>query len=146
MKDAQTIIAKWARNAGSSAALQNYKEGVASVTEAPTHAAAKKLDKYLSSVQDAVNSGRMRDALMSTTLADYQEMAQQKAGNYTSGVKLGQQKFARFVTQFQPLQAQVTAAVNAMPDLTLEDRIAKSAEQARRTAALKGRWRGRFSG
>ena len=146
MKDANQAVSKWARNAGSSSALQNYKEGVASVTEAPTHAAARKLDKYAASVQEAVTSGRMRDALLATSLADYQEMAQQKAGNYTTGVKLGQGKYQKFAQAFFPLQEQVTKAVNAMPDTTLEDRIAKSGEQARRTAALKGRWRGRFNG
>jgi hypothetical protein len=144
MKDAASILRKWVTNAGSGASATNWKEGVSRVVVSPTHKAAQKLDKYLSSVNEAVSSGRMRESLMSVDTPQWQDACQRKAANFTTGIKAGEAKMQRFLTNFLPMQQQVTDRVNQMPDGTLEERIAKSAEQARQTASLKGKWRGRF--
>lgn len=144
MKDAATILRKWTANASAPTASTSWKEGVSRVTVSPTHKAAQKLDKYLASVSDAVSSGRMRDALMSVDTPQWQDACQRKAANYTTGIKAGEAKMQRFLTNFLPMQQQITDRVNQMPDGTLEERIAKAGEQARQTAAIKGKWRGRF--
>lgn len=142
--DVQAQIAKYQRNATAPTALASYKDGIAGVKGSPTAKAAQKLDKFLASVTDAVQSGRMAAALLSVDEASWKDMTQQKAGNYQTGIKLGMPKYTKFATSFAPMQQQVTDRVNSMPDNTLEERIAKSAEQARGTAALKGKWRSRF--
>lgn len=144
MKDAASILRKWSANASSPSAAANWKEGVSRVTVSPCHKAAGKLDKYLASTQEAVSSGRMRESLMSVDTPQWQDACQRKASNFSTGIKAGEQKMQRFLTNFLPMQQQVTDRVNQMADGTLEERIAKSAEQARQTAALKGKWRGRF--
>lgn len=144
MKDAAAIVRKWVANSSTPQAATNWKEGVSRVQVSPTHKAAAKLDKYLTSVQEAVSSGRMRDALMSVDTPQWQDACQRKSGNFTTGIKAGESKMQRFVTAFQPILQGATDRVNAMPDGTLEERIAKSAEIQRLLAAQKGKWRGRF--
>ena len=138
MIDAATLVNKWAERTGSQSAINAYKDGVSRVTEAPTVKAAAKLDKYMAGVQAAYDSGKTRDSLLNSPLELYRNNALNVgAARIATGVKKGQQKMTAFAQAFVPFLQSAQAANAQMPDTTLEDRIAKSADMQRRLAQFK---------
>lgn len=129
---------KWRENTASPSAITAYKNGISAVTENPMAKAAAKADKYLAGIQEAVQSGKYRESLLAVPEAVWKQNAiDVGASRIASGVKKGASKMESHLTNFLPFLANVQQAVNAMPDTSLEDRIAKSAEMQRRTAAYK---------
>lgn len=138
MIDAAQLVSKWAERTGSQSSINAYKEGVQRVTEAPTVKAAAKLDKYLAGIQAALDSGKTRDALMNSPLELYRNNAVNVgAGRIASGVKKGTPKMQSFAQAFVPFLQSAQAANAQLPDTTLEDRIAKSADMQRRLSQFK---------
>lgn len=138
MIDAASLVAKWAERTGSASAIQAYRDGVGRVTESPTVKAAAKLDKYLQGINDALESGKTRDALLNSPLQLYRDNAINiGAGRIASGVKKGTPKMQSFAQAFVPFLQAAQSANSSMPDTTLEDRIAKSADMQRRLAQFK---------
>jgi Zn-dependent M32 family carboxypeptidase len=108
-------LAKWKRNA--SAAVDDYKTGVASVTTAPTHQAAAAVDKYARGVQDAVSSGRFVNNLMAVSLSDWQTAATQKGSrNYANGIANLSPKAQKAMADQQVAAAQISAEIQSMPN------------------------------
>lgn len=138
MLDAAAMVNKWAERTGSQSAINAYKDGVSRVTEAPTVKAAAKLDKYMAGIQAALDSGKTRDALLNSPLELYRTNAVNVgAGRIASGVKKGTPKMQAFAQAFVPFLQSAQAANASMPDTTLEDRIAKSADMQRRLSQFK---------
>jgi hypothetical protein len=138
MLDATSMTAKWAERTGSASAIQAYKDGVNRVTESPAAKAAAKLDKYLAGIQAALDSGKTRTALESSPLELYRNNAINiGAGRISSGVKKGTPKMMAFAAAFVPFLQSAQQANAALPDTTLDDRIAKSADMQRRLSQFK---------
>lgn len=138
MIDAATLVSKWAERTGSQSSINAYKDGINRVTEAPTVKAAAKLDKYMAGIQAALDSGKTRDALLNSPLDLYKNNAiNVGAGRIASGVKKGTPKMQSFAAAYVPFLTGAVQGNAQMPDTTLEDRIAKSADMQRRLAQFK---------
>ena len=132
----QDVAKKWADRTKNSG--QAYKDGVNSVTDSPMEKAAAKADKYRQAVIEAVDNGDYQRGLRSVSLADWKaQTAELGARRLVDGAAAAQGKMANFLGEFLPFQESVAAQVNAMPDNTLEERIAKSAENARKLAQFR---------
>lgn len=138
MIDAASLVNKWAERTGSQSSINAYKDGISRVTESPTVKAAAKLDKYMAGIQAALDSGKTRDSLMNSPLELWRTNATQiGAGRIASGVKKGTPKMQSFAQAFVPFLDAARQANAQMPDTTLEDRIAKSADMQRRLSQFK---------
>ncbi len=132
----QDVAAKWAARA--SAAQGDYQAGVQAVSQSPGAAAAAKADKWLQNVQQAKDKFKSR--VGATSLSDWQTATVQKgAPRYGTGVQAAQGKMAAFAAEFGPHLDAVTQRVKAMPDTTLEQRLARMVEQARGTSQFRRR-------
>lgn len=134
--DAAAVTAKQIRRA--QAATQDYQAGVSGVTESPTAAAAKKKDKLKAGFNAAVDSGKWEAGLASVSLDDWKAMTLKKGGErYATGVADSQQKTQDFHEQFSAFLAQHMSTIDAMPDTTQEQRLAKMMANARGIANFK---------
>lgn len=118
----QDATNKWRTNFA--AAGPAYELGVSSVTTAPNARAALSLPKYLASI----NSKRTQDKFVANnnkvTLSAWQEAAKTFGSrNLSSGADKGAGKMTAFATKFYPFLSQGLAKINAMPNITLQDRI-----------------------
>ena len=114
------------------AAAPDYVAGVSAVTEAPNTKAAAKKDKYAANVAAAVANGTYEQANLAVGLAGWQGPAKEKGGaRYAPGVAAAKPKLLAFQTAYQPVRQAVAAKVNAMPDDTFEQRLAKADANAR---------------
>lgn len=128
------IAAKWQRNL--SAAGPDITNGVNNVTVAPGTLAARNVDAWFANVTAAKDKWARRVA--SVTLDDW------KNSMLTVGVQRVQQgaqaksgKVAAFASEFLPFLDRVTATTKSMPNVTLEDRIARMNNQVRGVATFK---------
>lgn len=118
------------------AATTEMQQGVARVDKAPGQLAAAKFDKWLAGVQAgaqkwrrnvaAVGLDQWKSAMTNIGIPRVGQGAQQKAGKYQA-----------FAADFYPFLQQKMATVNAMPDTTLDQRIAKAGAMARALSEYK---------
>jgi hypothetical protein len=137
-KDAGAVTAKWLR--GTTNAGESYKAGIQAVTEAPTQAAARRLDLYRQRTAEAVDSGRMAAALQSVSLESWKSAAiNTGAGRLASGAQKGQARYASFAQKFAPVWSQISQQVQSMPKGTREAAAARvmAAADAMKAAAGK---------
>lgn len=105
---ASSAAERWV--SGLSGATQKITEGVQNVTSSPTEAAAASLDRYLSSVTAAVQSGRMADRLRAVSLESWKNSFVTKGiPRIASGARASQGKFETFMRSFLPYIAQSVA-------------------------------------
>lgn len=136
MATPQQIAAKWKRS--SIAAKSSMLEGINNVTESPTAAAARKVDKYAAGCQKAVEDGTFVAGCKSVTLPMWQESMRNKGiPNHERGVTLAENKVADFQTQFQPFVTAAAQTVNNMPDSTESDREEKMLAMIRKLRTFK---------
>lgn len=131
--DAGTVAAKWA--ARTQAAAQDYQAGVQNTDKDPTALAIAGGQRYIQRVTDAFNSGKWANGLRRTGKAGWQAATLAKVGNFSTGVAAAEGKVA---TAFGPLlayEAQVQGRINAMPNVTLQDRINRATEWIRQMSA-----------
>lgn len=138
MLSPQQVAQKWANN--TSTATQAFKDGVNSVQTAPTAAAAQAQDRYLSGVQQAVASGKWAAKLNAVTLDSWkQSMLMKGAARISGGVTAAIPAMTAFMTNWLPLQAQMSAAVARMPRGNLADSIARAQYAIQFNAAFSKR-------
>lgn len=127
---------KWGRRL--KAAQPDIQRGVEAVTVAPTEQAANAQDKMLAKLTEAVTSGKWAKGLRRVTLQDWRDATIKKGiPRLAAGVDAGAPKMEAFMTEFLPHAERVSAEVAAMPDLTLEDSIARSNHAIRRLAEFQ---------
>lgn len=111
---------------------QKIATGVQAVTVAPTELAAKKKDKYIQGVQDAVASGKWERGLRSVSLSDWQQaMTTKGISRIPEGARSAQGKMERFMAAFFPVLERNLQQVKSMPDATFEDRMNRMVAMAR---------------
>lgn len=114
------------------AAIPEYKAGIDRVDEAPGVKAAAKADKMLVKLTEAVQSGKWAERVASVSLSDWKAAAKEKgATRINAGVAGSASKVRAFASQLLPELARIKSEVDAMPDLTLEDSIARMTHQVR---------------
>lgn len=113
-KTPQSIAAKWAQRLGG--AGQAYKDGIQSVTIAPSQLAIAQQDRARQGFVDAIDSGRWARKLGMVTLSDWQRKAVDVgAGRLTSGATAALPKVQAFMAEFYPVTQQVKQTVAGMP-------------------------------
>lgn len=121
---AQEFAEKWQRRL--SAAAPDIQKGINRVDVSPTEKAAAKQDKMLANVTAAVQSGKWANGLRRVSISDWKNAAINKGiPRLTQGVQGAAPKVSSFASQLLPFQDSLQGQVKAMPDLTLEDSIAR---------------------
>ena len=133
MPTAAAAAAKWKRN--TAGAVEDYKAGVDSVTEAPGEAAAAAADRYAAGVADAVESGRFAARSRGVSLAEWKGAAKEKgAQRLASGAAAAEQKTARAMERnFTNIE---TARSELPPRGSIEENLNRANQFARRLREL----------
>ncbi len=132
----QQFAEKWQRRLQSAA--PDITNGINRVTDAPTELAAAKKAKMLQNVTDAINNGKWEAGLHRVTLADWKSAAINKGvPRIAQGAAGAAPKVTNFASQLLPYQDNLVNQVKSMPDLTLEDSIARMTTMVRGMAAFK---------
>lgn len=122
---AQQAADKWRRRAG--AAGEDYRLGIDSVTVSPGEQAADNLQKMHDNWLASYNSGKIERGLRGFTLQTWKE----RAGgvgvtHYTSGVQAAEGKTRSAFESLWPHIQDGQNQVAGMPDLNLDQNIARS--------------------
>jgi len=121
-KTAAQVAAKWAQRA--QGATQALQDGINNVSVAPGTAAAAKQDKMLANLTAAITSGKWAEKVSAVTLQQWKDaMLTKGVQRYGQGVSAAQPKMQNFMAKLLPYQANISAQVASMPDLTLQDNI-----------------------
>lgn len=119
-------------------AATDYVAGVRAVKESPTSKAKRKKDKYRNGVLAALDSGKWEAGLDSVSLQEWQEAAAKKGGDrYAAGVEAAAGKIQQFHAEFAAFMSSHQPRIDAMPDSTPEQRIAKMVENAKGMAKFQ---------
>lgn len=126
----------WQQGFSSSGA--KYQRGVQNVKTAPNTKAAAALPRWIASV----NSKAVQDKFVSknnavTLQAWQQATTQYGVQNLSRGATKGQPKYAAFASQFYPYLSTGLAQINAMPNVTLQDRIQRAVAMMTYNASFK---------
>jgi hypothetical protein len=132
----QEAAQKWAQR--TTAAVPEYTTGIGRVTESPTEKAAAAADKMLAKIMESIQSGRWAAGLRKVSLTDWKDAATTKgAPRIAAGVQGAISKQANYYTELWPFLTTLQAEIAAMPNLTLEDSIARAAHYMRQMNAFK---------
>lgn len=133
---AQEFAEKWARRLTASA--PDIQRGINRVDQSPTEKAASKKDKMLNNLTQSVQSGKWEAGLRRVTLADWKKAITEKGlPRISAGVQNASPKMADFAGQLLAYQDSVKSEIERMPDLTIEDSIARMAAWTRRMSQFK---------
>ena len=114
-------------------AVTDYVAGVKAVVDAPTAQAARNLDKAQMNYTEAVQSGRMAKRLNAVSKEDWIKATSEKGqARYAPGLTASKDKVTGFFNEFLPYADRVSAEVAGMPDLTIEDSVARASHAIRR--------------
>lgn len=130
MVDAAKAVAKYLQSMASPTTAQNYKDGIAKVTDSPMAKAASAQSQalYAQNTAAAVSSGRMAAALNAVPLQRWKENASNKgAARLASGAQAAQQKMQSHFQTWGPRYDQVSQAVAALPKGGVVNAQARSA-------------------
>lgn len=120
------------------AATEDIRAGIERVTEAPTAKAASKQQKMLQNLQEAVQSGKWASRLKAVSLEEWKAKTIAKGiGRISAGVDEARDKMINFGAQLLAYEADLKAKIDKMPDLTLEDSIARANEWIRGMAKFE---------
>jgi uncharacterized lipoprotein YddW (UPF0748 family) len=122
------------------AAIEDVRTGVQRVTESPTIKAAAHQDKMLAELTRAVQSGKWAQRLKAVTLEDWRaKMIDKGVPRIASGIDAARPKVVAFATELINYENTVLAEIDRMPELTIEDSIARATQWIRRMAAFTRR-------
>lgn len=130
-KSGSAVAEKWARRIAGS--TQDIIDGVNGVRENPAEKAIAKKQKLLTNFTAAVNDGRWERGLRRMSLDQWKTAMIQKGVNRVAqGADASKGKMAAFMNELLPYQESVRSEIDAMPDITLEDSIARMTAWTRR--------------
>lgn len=119
-------------------ASTDYKDGVLSVTESPMAKAKKKKEKFKTNLNAAIDNGKWEAGLDSVSVEEWRELTAGKgAERYGSGVAAAEPKTRAFHEELAAFMVGHKAKIDAMPDATAEQRLAKMTENARGMAKFQ---------
>lgn len=109
------------------AALEDMRKGIQAVTEAPGKAAAAKQDKMRANLIAAIDSGKWAARVSAVSLDDWKTaMLEKGVARVPAGIDAAKAKTEAFAEQLLAYEETLLTKLNSMPDLTLEDSIARS--------------------
>lgn len=107
--------------------VEDIRKGLEKVSVSPTELAAKRKDKMKARINEAIDSGKWENNLKKVTLDEWKTKAIEKGvSRIASGVDGAVKKMEDFANQLLAYQDSLKAKIKAMPDMTLEDRIARA--------------------
>jgi len=120
------------------AAVPDMQVGVERVTESPTLKAAAAADKMLHNLTKSVQDGKWQAGLKRVTLEEWkQKMINKGIGRVATGIDEAADKVEAFYGQLLPHIDKGLAALDKMPDVTLEDSINRMVANARHMSKFK---------
>lgn len=121
-----------------SAAVEDVRKGIDRVTVNPCELAAAKKEKMLANLTASVNDGRWEAGLRRVSLADWKDKAKNVgAGRIATGINAAKAKVIAFAEELLPHIDAGQAALKTLPDITLEDNIARMTSFIRHMANFK---------
>jgi len=106
--------------------IPDIEKGIQRVTEAPGKKAAAKADKMLAGITKSVKDGTWARRVSGVTLEDWKDKILTKGvPRIAGGIDAAAPKVEAFAAQLLPHIDKVNAEVQKMPDLTLNDSIAR---------------------
>jgi len=122
----------------SQAAVGDYKAGVMAVTESPTAAAAKAVERWKQGIEEAYQNNTFVDGCNAVSLGDWQSATAEKGGmNYASGVAKAAQTIADFHQQNAANQQSIDAGLRNMPRGSFEENMQRMIYQATQKKQFK---------
>jgi len=108
-------------------AVQDMIKGVDNVTVAPGQLAGKKEAKLIQNWNESVTSGRWKRGVEKVSLEEWKASMKDKgAQRVAAGIDAARGKVEAFYAELLPFQADLSAKVAGMPDLTIEDSIQRA--------------------
>lgn len=133
--DAETYAARW--GTGLKGSVERIREGVEAVTVSPGVSAAKSADKWHAAISKLATKDKWARRIGAMPLLDWQRAMIQKGVNRIAiGVDEAQPKMVAYGEKLIPHQNALLADLANMPDLTLEDSIARATHWIRGMAKL----------
>jgi hypothetical protein len=121
-----------------SGATADIQQGVQRVTESPTAKAAQKQDKMLNNLTEAVRSGKWANRLKAVSTEEWKDkMVNVGVPRIASGVEAARGKIETFARELLAYQESLQRKVQSMPDLTLEQNIARMTEWVKGMSQFK---------
>lgn len=120
------------------AASDDVRKGVARVTVNPCEQAAAKQDKMLANLTASVQNGKWAAGLKRVTLEQWKERTTNVGvARIASGIAAARDKVVAFAEQLLPHIDAGQSKIKTMPDITLEDNIARMDSFIRHMAGFK---------
>lgn len=139
-KTAEQAVQRYLQSTQSGQARQRYLDGIAGTQVNPMEEAAKADQLYLQRVQEAVTSGRRQAALLNTPKSRWTDNATKKgADRLATGAAQAADKVRAHFQKWTPIYQQISQQVQAMPKMTTEDSIARSAATIRAMKQAAGK-------
>lgn len=109
------------------AAEPDIRAGIARVDTAPGELAAKKQDKMRARLMAKIDDGTWAARVRAVTLVDWKAKATDKGiPRISQGIDAAKDKVVNFASQLLPAVQAAATKIETMPDLTIEDSIARS--------------------
>lgn len=122
--DAGTVAAKWSQR--TQAAAPDWQAGIQNTASDPTALAIAQGQRYIQRVNDAFNSGKWANGLRRVGKAGWQAATIAKAANFSAGVAASEAKVQTAFTPLLAYEATLQSRIDSMPNVTLQDRIARA--------------------
>lgn len=136
MADPRISARKW--NSRLKAATTEIREGVDAVTENPALAAAAASEKWVNRVSES--RARFEAGLSRVTLEDWKQATIDKGiPRIAAGADAAVSDVEQFQTELMAFQEGIDRELSGMPDVTLEDSIARATHQMRRMSEFHRR-------
>ena len=112
--------------------LEDMRRGIERVSVAPTQQAASKQEKMRAKLNEAIDNGVWANGLKKVTLEDWKSaMIDKGLVRVSGGIDKAAPKVVDFASRLLPAVDAAAAKVKAMPDITIEDSIARMSTFAR---------------
>jgi len=120
------------------ASVEDIRRGIDRVTVNPCELAAQKKDKMLANLTAAVTDGRWERGLKRVSLDDWKTKTRDVGvGRIAAGIQAASAKVVAFAEELLPHIDAGQAKLKSMPDITLEDNIARMSTFVRHMASMK---------
>lgn len=123
-KNAAAVADKWARRLAQS--TPDIEAGVQAVTVAPSERAIAAKSKMVQNFNQAMTDGKWERGLERVSLDDWKRsMLTKGISRIGQGAEEGKGKMEAYMREALPFMEELQRKIDAMPDLTLEDSIAR---------------------
>ena len=120
------------------ASTEDIRAGVNAVSEAPSAKAVAKQDKMLANLTESIQNGTWANRLGQHTLSDWKrDMNDKGIARIGSGIDNASAKVQKFAAWLLPKAYALSDEVKGMPDMTLDDSVARAEKVIRGMAAEK---------